>query len=231
MASSNIFKYKYVLAIGISLLFHVSAIIGLIFTDYDDFFISNTPLNLYVSLFLILFTHKDYNFSFLVFFVVSFLAGLLFEIIGVNSQLLFGEYAYSEVLGLAVFNVPIFLGFLWFITMYIVGHLTYQMMHFIMLKFNLKFNSFIFKLIFVLLASFFAVFLDYFLEPMAIKFNLWQWLPNGEVPFFNYVTWFFCSLVLQLVFINLSLSKENKFASVLYIIQLLFFIILLKYYI
>ena len=37
MTSSSLFKYK--LAVGISLLFHVSAIIGLLFTDYNDFFI------------------------------------------------------------------------------------------------------------------------------------------------------------------------------------------------
>ena len=228
---NNILKYKFYIALGISLLFHISALIGLIFTDNDLFFKNNTPLNLFICLILILFTHNKFNIPFWIFFVISFSAGLLFEIIGVNTQLLFGNYQYSNVLGLTIKNVPLFLGFLWFITMYSVGCLTYQMMNFIILKNDYKVRSFIFKTIFCFVAATLAVLLDYFLEPVAINFNLWNWLPDGEIPIYNYVCWFFCSFVLQILFINFNFFKDNKFASYLYFTQLLFFILLNLFYI
>ena len=231
MVYNKILKHKYSIAIAISLLFHVSALIGLIFTDKHVFFKNNTPTNLYVTLFLIIITHKKFNLSFWLFFGVSFISGLLFEIIGVNTQLLFGSYEYSNILGLTIFQVPIFLGCLWFVTMYIVGCLTFQILNFVILKYNLSLKTIVFKTIFELIASSLAVLMDYFLEPIAINFNLWNWLPNGEVPIYNYVCWFFCSAVLQVLFINLNFSKENKFASFLCIIQCLFFIILIKFYI
>lgn len=228
---NNIIKYRISIALGISLLFHISALIGLIFTDNDLFFKNNTPLNLFICLILILLTQSKFNIAFWIFFIVSFISGLVFEITGVNTQMLFGHYQYSNVLGFTIKNVPLFLGFLWFTTMYCVGCLTYQMMNFIILKNDYKVRSFIFKTIFCTVAATLAVLLDYFLEPVAINFNLWNWLPNGDIPIYNYVCWFLCSFVLQILFININISKDNKFASYLYFIQLFFFILLNLFYI
>lgn len=117
MTFTNLINHKYKLALGISLLFHVSAIIGLLFTEYIDFFIDNTPLNLIISLVLLFYTHQQINKSLWLFFSACIFAGLTYEIIGVNTGFLFGDYEYSTVMGYKIWGVPILLGILWFITL------------------------------------------------------------------------------------------------------------------
>lgn len=222
--------HKYKFALGITLLFHVSAIIGLLFTDYDDFFIDNTPLNLIVSLVLLIYTHQKINKSLWLFFIACIFAGLTYEIIGINTGFLFGDYEYSSVMGYKIWGVPILLGNLWFITMYSVGSLTSQTYTWLKVKYNLAISKGFELHILAITGAFTAVFLDLFLEPVAIKLNFWQWYPLGEIPIYNYVCWFFGSLILQYLFVNLSFNKQNKFAVYLYVIQLIFFIIISLFY-
>ncbi|MGB3774673.1 MAG: carotenoid biosynthesis protein [Leeuwenhoekiella sp.] len=230
MPLNNLFKHKYAIAVGISLLFHVSAIIGLLFTDYKDFFINNTPLNLIVSLILVFYTHQYINKAFWLFFIACSFAGVLFEIIGINTGLLFGNYEYSDIMGYKVLGVPVLLGTLWFTTMYCVGSLVFQSYEWLKEKYDLNISKKIEPHLLSVSGAFAAVLLDYFLEPLAIKLNFWQWLPNGEIPFYNYVCWFFCSLLLQYLFINLDFNKRNKFAVYLYIIQFVFFVTISIFY-
>jgi len=230
MPLNKLFKYKHKLALGISLLFHISAIIGLIFTDYKDFFISNTPLNLIVTIVLVFFTHQYINKSFWLFFIVCFLAGVIYEIIGINTGLLFGNYEYSDVMGYKILGVPVLLGALWFTTMYCVGGVTFQTFQWFKVTYDVNIAKKIEFHLLAVLGAFVAVVLDYFLEPVAIKLNFWQWLPDGKIPFYNYVCWFFGSLILQYLFVNLSFSKENKFAVYLYLIQAVFFITISLFY-
>ncbi|KOY52742.1 carotenoid biosynthesis protein [Polaribacter dokdonensis] len=224
MTSSSLFKRKYKLALGISLLFHLSAIIGLLFTDYHDFFIDNTPLNLIISMLLVLYTHQKINKSLWFFFSACIFAGLTYEVIGINTGLLFGDYEYSSVMGYKIFGVPVLLGVLWFTTMYCVGILTYQVYNWLKVKYNFTISNQLEIHLLAIIAAFIAVFLDLFLEPVAIKLNFWQWFPYGEIPIYNYVCWFFGSLILQYLFVILKFNKQNKFAVYLFIIQLIFFI-------
>ena len=70
-----------------------------------------------------------------------------------------------------------------------------------------------------------AVFFDWLMEPVAVKLGYWQWI-NGEIPFFNYVSWFIISIILLSVFQHSKFSKHNKFAVNLLLIQLMFFLLL-----
>lgn len=230
MVFSNIFKHKYRLALAISLLFHVSAIIGLLFTKYNDFFIENTPLNLIISMVLVLYTHQKINKKLWFFFAACIFAGLIYEIVGINTGFLFGDYEYSNVMGIKVFGVPVLLGILWFTTMYCVGSLSFQFYTFLKVKHNFKISTKIEPHFLAIIGAFAAVFLDFFLEPVAIKLNFWQWFPYGEIPIYNYVCWFFGSLILQYFFVNLSFNKQNKFAVYLFTIQLIFFITIILFY-
>lgn len=230
MTFTNLINHKYKLALGISLLFHVSAIIGLLFTEYIDFFIDNTPLNLIISLVLLFYTHQQINKSLWLFFSACIFAGLTYEIIGVNTGFLFGDYEYSTVMGYKIWGVPILLGILWFITMYSIGSLTSQTYIWFKVKYNFNISKDLELHVLAISGAFAAVFLDLFLEPVAIKLNFWQWYPLGEIPIYNYICWFFGSLILQYLFVNLSFNKQNNFAVYLYAIQLIFFITISFYY-
>lgn len=71
-----------------------------------------------------------------------------------------------------------------------------------------------------------AVMFDWLMEPVAVKLGYWQWLGNGEIPFYNYICWFVISVLLLIVFQFSQFPKQNKFAVNLLLIQAMFFLLL-----
>ena len=222
MKKWNINKFR--IATFIAILFHVSGFIGL-FTSGHDWFIANTPLNLLIMFALIIWTHTGRNASFLAFFFICFAIGMLSEIIGVNTSLLFGKYEYGTVLGSGMMNVPWMIGLNWFTVMYCCGIAVTHLHKRIestsdasnILTPRIRLVSFIVD------GALLATFFDFILEPVAVKLGYWTWHGNGNIPFSNYLCWFLISVLLMTVFKLLSFSKQNQFAVHLLIIELLFF--------
>lgn len=71
-----------------------------------------------------------------------------------------------------------------------------------------------------------AVVFDWLIEPVAVKLGYWTWLGNGQIPMFNYISWFVISMLLLLIFHVLPFQKQNKFAVNLLLIQAMFFLLL-----
>lgn len=219
--------YKRYIAIAIALLFHISGAVGILFTEYKSWFIQNTPLNLLLMFFLLLYTTENKSKTFYVFVFICFVTGFLAEVIGVNTAWLFGHYAYSPVMGFQVFNVPLLIGVQWFMVILCA----IQTMH--LLHVNLidkwggenVFSVNIKKWSLIIDGALLATFFDYIMEPVAINLNFWQWQPPGQgVPFFNYICWFIISAFLIFIFNKLKLKANNLFATDLLIIQTLFFL-------
>jgi putative membrane protein len=70
--------------------------------------------------------------------------------------------------------------------------------------------------------------LDFFIEPMAIRYGLWEW-QNNQIPVLNYIGWFITSLLLSALFHILYFEKHNRIAPVMYLVQFLFFLGLLLF--
>ena len=69
-----------------------------------------------------------------------------------------------------------------------------------------------------------AVIFDWVMEPVAVKLGFWTWAGNGQIPWLNYLSWFFiCTLLLFIVRI-LKIKPDNIFAVNLFLIQLMFFL-------
>jgi putative membrane protein len=66
---------------------------------------------------------------------------------------------------------------------------------------------------------------DFFLEPIAIKFDMWSW-ENITVPVKNYIAWFIIAYILILMFYLFRVKFKNKLSFTVFIAQLLFFILL-----
>src|SRR6187200_2863197 len=105
-------------ALFIALLFHVSGLIGILFTQQKDWFIQHTALNLLLMAVLLFITQQQKNLQFFLFFGITFIAGFCVELIGVNSAAFFGNYNYGDALGAKVFGVPLVIGINWFIIIY-----------------------------------------------------------------------------------------------------------------
>lgn len=216
---------KYQVATFVALLFHVSGFIGM-FTLKHDWFVANTPLNLVIMFGLIIWTHPGKNVSFYAFVLIAFAVGMLTEMIGVHTSLLFGKYEYGKILGTGIQNVPWVIGINWFTVVYCCGIAISHLQTWFfskspasqtLLSPQVQFISFIAD------GAMLATFFDLILEPVAVKLGYWTWLGDGTIPFSNYLCWFLISALLLTVFRLFSFPKHNQFAVHLLIIEMLFF--------
>jgi putative membrane protein len=194
----------------ILVILHVAGLLGIL-SPYRNLFLMLSPINLLLSAFLLFINQKELTKSFYIFCVVSFLAGFFIEVIGINTGLIFGKYTYGASLGFKLINVPLIIGINWLILIYSIGVICNN------LKINIIYKS--------LLGAAMLVILDFFIEPVAVKYDFWLW-NNSVVPVQNYIGWFVTSSCLLFLFHKMEFNKSNNLARALYIIQLVFFVIL-----
>ena len=219
---------KFQVATAIAVLFHTIGITGLLFFD-KKFFLQSTPVNLLLMFVLLVWTQKEKNIYFFLFLATSFCVGVVVEIIGINTGILFGDYTYGNVLGYKVQNVPLLIGINWFITIYCSG----ISIHTLLMKAINRIsadtgkNPMALKALSVIIdGATLAVFFDWLMEPVAVKLGYWSWNGDGSIPLFNYFCWFLVSILLLTLFHFTKFNKQNKFAVNLLLIQLMFFLIL-----
>ena len=211
----------------IALLFHVCGVVGILYTPYRNWFIEASPLTILLMFLLLVINQKTQKKYFAIFFIITFVTGLIAEIIGVNTSLLFGDYDYGSILGYKIYNVPVLIGINWFIIIYCAGCTTHLIELRLMKRTGL--NTVIPKrmqtISFLLDAALLTTFFDWLMEPAAIKLGYWKW-NTEQIPNFNYSSWFIISLLLLFFFRWLPFKKHNMFAVHLFIIESLFFLIL-----
>jgi len=219
---------KFQLATVISIFFHLIGLIGILVFN-SSLIIQATPFNLLLSVVLLIWTQQQKNKYFYLFMLITLVAGFVVEVIGVNTNLLFGNYNYGKVLGFKYYNVPIIIGVNWFITLYCCGTSVHTLLVKLINKIALqtKTASKGLKGISVIVdGAILAVLFDWLIEPVAVKLGFWKWNDNGNIPLYNYISWVVVSIVLLTVFHFLKFKKENKFAVNLLLIQFIFFLIL-----
>jgi putative membrane protein len=199
-------------SIFLALLVHVSGAIGIAFFN-RQFFVGFTALNLFLMFLLLLWNEAELNSKLLKAFLFAFFVGILTEMIGVNTGMLFGSYHYGSVFGEKIKGVPILIGLNWFCIVYAS--------HQIALSLSIKFNWIGTSLATSIIATIF----DWIMEPVALKLGFWQWQDN-EIPLFNYMSWFGVSFLVALFFSWLGIKKTNRFALYLLLIQVVFFVFL-----
>lgn len=218
---------KYQVATFIAILFHLIGLTGILFSN-NDFFVRSTPMNLLLMFGLLIWTQSTKNLPFYIFIGACFVVGVSVEVIGVNTGMLFGNYEYGGVLGPQLMKVPLLIGINWFIIIYCSG-ITIQTLlaklggENISEERSRKVNALKFLSVIVDGASL-AVLFDWLMEPVAVKLNYWQW--KGDIPVYNYICWFFVSVLLLLVFRLCKFEKQNKFAVNLLLVQFMFFLLL-----
>lgn len=213
----------------LALLFHVSGLIGILFSPYKEWFIQNTPVNLLVMAVLLLWNQHKINRYLILFFAITFSVGMITEIIGVNTGFLFGNYAYGSVLGFKIVGVPLLIGLNWFVVIYCCIVIMEQMHQWVKVKYEaLGQPAMSVKLEHISIivdGAMMAAFFDWIMEPAAIKLGFWQW--NGvSIPLYNYLCWFVIAAMLIGVSRKITIPKRNDFAVHLLIIQALFFLTL-----
>ena len=196
------------IAQGILLLFHVTGFIGLGFSQDPSFYLQFVPLNLLLTVGLLLAFQPQRNITFVWFCLVTMAVGFFVEVAGIRTGLLFGQYEYGPTLGSKWLGVPLIIGVNWLMLTYTTGILA----RYLPLP---AFGR-------ALVATLLMVGLDVCLEPIAVRYDFWQWRFD-VIPFLNFKGWFIVSLILQVFFNRSDFVKRNDLAPFVYMVQLLFF--------
>jgi putative membrane protein len=222
--SSPVMGKKLFWSLFILVLVHTAGAIGMAFYD-KVLFSGMTAYNLILMFILLVLNQIEKNSRFLLAFLIAFSVGLIVELIGVNTQKLFGSYVYGDVLGFKFLGVPLLIGVNWFIIVfswYLTAGLLLGNINSKGKSSNAIFSSYLLQPV---LGALFAVSFDWLMEPVATKLGFWFWNDN-MIPIFNYTCWFIFSLLISISFKVLKIGFSNWFAPFLVFVQTLFFIFL-----
>ena len=174
-------------------------------------FVSLTPLTLLVSLGVMLYFHQDRTNLFFISCFLVWLGGFLVELAGVQTGVIFGQYAYGEVLGIKIWDTPLIIGVNWLLLIYAVAALMAHKTWALWQK--------------ALIIGTGMTLLDVLIEPFAIRFGLWHWF-GAPVPLQNYIAWLITGSTIGAVFLALNprMQTKNRMATVVLVAQTLFFL-------
>lgn len=189
-------KFKIRLSIFIIWLFAISGILG-VTSSAQDWFLSLTPLNLLLSLFIVLIHIKTYSFKVVIALMIPFIFGFTAEVLGVNYGLIFGDYAYGENLGYKVLGVPLLIGLNWTLLTIVTADVSRYFSRNLILS--------------ALIGAALMTGLDVLLEVSAPRFDFWEF-NEGIVPIQNYIGWFVTAFLAHLAYQKLQV-KTNKVIS------------------
>jgi putative membrane protein len=185
-------------------------LIGILLPVSRDFFLNLTPLMLWYSFFLAVVEEWHWVSKKLIFIVLGGAIAFGAEYLGVNYGYLFGDYTYGTTLGYKFMAVPVLIGINWMMLTISARSFSGKLLN----KFWVS----------ALLAALIVTVFDFLLEPVAIRFGWWWW-SDGDIPLFNYLTWFGVAFILQLLLGKVQVGKGRSFWII--IIQSIFFAVLL----
>ncbi|MCX2433066.1 MULTISPECIES: carotenoid biosynthesis protein [unclassified Pedobacter] len=200
------------IAVGVIAIFHLVGLVGFLIPATQPYFIKMVPFHLLLMFAIIVFTYSG-NVKRLSLFVCGvFLCGWLVEVLGVHTGKIFGSYYYGSTLGYKIAAVPVLMGINWVILIFSIG----QMMK----SFKIR-NSILASLI----GAFMLITFDFFMEPVAMKFDYWHW-DWHEIPMQNYMAWFIVSVILLKFYYALDLKQQKYIGTAMFTAQLIFFVVL-----
>jgi putative membrane protein len=204
-------KTKLSVSILIAIIIHAGGLLALHLWG-SHFLASLSPYNL--LLMALLFSWNEEKSISMLFYIPIVILGFSAEWLGVHKGWVFGNYAYSNVLGFSFLEVPLIIGINWALVVSGCFVISYSI-----LKKMLKIDSVI---LLVVLTGVLATLFDFVMEPVAIHFNFWQW-EGGEIPVYNYVSWWAVSALAAAWLYKLKI-KPNQFAVALVVAQFFFFL-------
>ncbi|MDO8898630.1 MAG: carotenoid biosynthesis protein, partial [Bacteroidales bacterium] len=159
--------------------------VGIVTTllGHSDALMELTPYNLVFATGLILYNAEGMNRVYLRWFFLIAIAGYLIELLGIITGIIFGIYAYGEGLGIKLFDVPLIIGINWAVLVFSTAAILNK------LKLPIWLKSAI--------AATMMVAYDILLEPVAIRFDFWNW-EGGSIPLQNYIAWWLIAYLMLL---------------------------------
>ena len=185
---------------------HLAGVIGIYFLE-STFFLRTSSVSILIPLFLFCYRSNLTNKDALLFASV-FIIGYTAEFLGVNYQILFGDYDYGRSLGVKLFDVSLIIGCNWLLLALISQALIKKIV--------------VNRWLIIIFSSLLMVLIDLYIEPVAPLLDFWEFKEN-IVPFSNYRDWFMVALIIQFI-LSLRNTQVNMFNwSLGYLIILVLF--------
>jgi putative membrane protein len=204
---NNRFQFSLMLLIIIYAVGIVSVLSG-----HADSLMRLTFYNLLFAVALLLFNAEGIGKTYIGWFLFVALAGYLVELLGIETGWVFGEYQYGSGLGLKLFDVPFIIGFNWAVLVFASAA--------IVNKFSIP------GWLKAALAATIMVLYDVLLEPVAVRFDFWNW-NGGAIPMQNYIAWWIIAFLMLLGITYFTKNLRNRIALYIIAAQAIFFIIII----
>lgn len=188
-------------------LFTIFGIIGIL-SDYSEWFLSLTPLNLILYFIVILINIETFHKNVILAFSIPFFLGFLTEALGVNYGLVYGSYTYGNNLGPKIVGVPFLICINWVVLTVATSDMAQTI-------FKNKWSS-------VFSGALLMTALDVLIEVSAPRFDFWEF-KHGIVPLQNYIGWFVTSLLAHVAYQNLEVKTSGLLSWHVYISMVVFF--------
>ena len=187
-------------------LVYVSGSIG--FVLKPGFFAPFTPYTLLLTCTVYLLHQPFSDYKFILAFIGIALMGYAFEVIGVRTGLVFGDYHYGKTLGYSYLNVPLVISLNWALVVSAGICLAKK-----------YFND---KSIVLFLAATIATSIDFLIEQVAPKLDFWRF-NSGMPTIHNYIGWFGISFLCAFLFYKPLIKGKFAPALIVLALQVLFF--------
>ena len=193
----------------------------LYFTPFTrELFIAVTPLSLIFVIVSLLWHHKKWDRSFLLFIAIIITSSFLIEAVGVETGVIFGQYKYLNALGPKVFETPLIIGANWLMLTYCSAA--------IMEYARRRSSGTIDVAIKIVGGALIMVMYDFTVELVAPQMGMWQFVSDYP-PVENFVMWFIMALVYHIIFAGFKIKPIGKPAIALFICQTVFFLAIYLY--
>lgn len=183
-----------------------------ILLGHADDLMKLTPYNLLFATGILVYNAEKPDAKYAFWFLICALVGFFIEAIGTTTGLIFGSYHYGAGLGIKVLEVPLMIGINWPVLVYSTTA--------ILLPLGMPW------IVRAIAGSVLMVMYDVLLEPVAMRFDFWDW-EGGIVPVQNYLAWFVIGLLMQLAVNKFVKPLENKIAIYIIAVQTLMFLLLI----
>ncbi len=195
---------------GIIVVWYLVGVAGFLIQPLRPLFQILTPFGMVAAAILLMYFHEPKNQKSWIVFAGIALIGFVAELIGVNTQHLFGDYEYGNALGFKLWNTPLVIGINWLVLVYCISALAK----------NIRDNWY-----FPVVGATTMVAFDWLMEPVAIATGMWHW-NSEQIPLKNYIDWFLISGFLFLMIRILKIEINNRIAGLLLAMQFVFFLAL-----
>lgn len=209
----NLIRRNLIATSFIFVLFYLVGAIGFILPYTHSLFVKLTFfMILLTNIGLFIFHQTDNLKRDVLVFGAIYLLGFLIEVIGVKTGAVFGNYRYGDALGLKLLETPLIIGLNWLFLSYVATSIVD----------NCKLNT----LSKIIISSGLILAYDVIVEQVAEKLDFWCW-EDSVTPIRNYFAWFIISLMFNSIIKIFKVSTNNPIAKNIFLIQFLFFIVIL----